>query len=178
MNAPLFVSWFFQISTNAKGTRARMEAFAQIWLPTIPANARGSTWEGTVSTVSAYVPFLMFFIELFSIYQHTWCSRPTPLHHLAGICCIVVFYRYPTLQLYLLSPLCFACVCVCVCSSAPPSVKQTHRPAAFYTFLTDSRGGKQKLQCNQVLSHTLHAVTAWGLLSQKLMPKNITNASK
>ena len=38
---------------NVKGTRARMGAFAQILLPTTPVNARGSTWEGTVSTVSA-----------------------------------------------------------------------------------------------------------------------------
>lgn len=45
---------------NVKGTHARMGAFAQIWLPTIPVNAQGSTWEGTVSTVSALLFFVFF----------------------------------------------------------------------------------------------------------------------
>lgn len=60
MNAPFFVSWLFQILMNAKGTHARTGAFAQIWLPTIPANAQGSTWGGTVNTVSAHVSVLVF----------------------------------------------------------------------------------------------------------------------
>lgn len=59
MKAP-FVSRPFQISTNVKGILARMAAFAQTWLQTIPANAQESTWEGTVSTVSAL--FSRFFI--------------------------------------------------------------------------------------------------------------------
>lgn len=42
---------------NVKGTHARTGAFALIWLPTIPVNAQGSTWGGTVSTVST----LLFF---------------------------------------------------------------------------------------------------------------------
>lgn len=46
-----------------------MGASAQIWLPTIPANAQGSTWGGTVNPVSAHVPisigvFLLFLIQL------------------------------------------------------------------------------------------------------------------
>ena len=58
MNAPFLVSWFSQILTNVKETPARMEAFAQIWLPTTPANAQGSTWGETVNTVSAHTSFL------------------------------------------------------------------------------------------------------------------------
>lgn len=42
-----------------------MGASAQIWLPTIPANAQESTWGGTVNPVSAHVPFSMFFWLLF-----------------------------------------------------------------------------------------------------------------
>lgn len=38
------------ILTNAKGTRVRMGAFAQIWLPTIPVNVQENTWGGTVNT--------------------------------------------------------------------------------------------------------------------------------
>lgn len=58
MNAPFcFISWLFQILTNAKGTHARMGEFAQILSPTIPVNAQGSTWGGTVNTVSIYVSF-------------------------------------------------------------------------------------------------------------------------
>lgn len=47
---------------NVKGIRARMAAFAQTWLQTIPVNARESTWEGTVSTVS--VLFMKFYIYI------------------------------------------------------------------------------------------------------------------
>lgn len=67
MNAPFFAR-LFQISTNVKGILARMAAFAQTWLQTIPANARESTWEGTVSTVSAL--FIRFFF-------FNYCYGPT-----------------------------------------------------------------------------------------------------
>lgn len=63
-----FVSRLFQILTNAKETHARTEEFAQIWLPTIPANAPGSTWGGTVNTVSVRVSFFIFVFELFYNY--------------------------------------------------------------------------------------------------------------
>lgn len=66
MNAPFFVSWLFQILTNVKGTHARTGAFAQIWLPTIPANAQGSTWGGIVNTVSAHVSHLCFSFNSFT----------------------------------------------------------------------------------------------------------------
>lgn len=71
MNAP-FVSRLLQISTNVKGIRARMAAFAQTWLQTIPANARGSTWEGTVSTVSVvFSRFLCIYISI-SLYLYPY----------------------------------------------------------------------------------------------------------
>lgn len=70
----LFVSWLFQILTSAKGSRARMGASAQIWLPTIPANAQESTWGGTVNPVSAHVPFSMFFFCCF------YCNYPFIQH--------------------------------------------------------------------------------------------------
>lgn len=67
MNAPFcFVSWLFQILTNAKGTHARMGEFAQILLPTIPVNALGSTWGGTVNTVSAHVSFFYLSFNSFT----------------------------------------------------------------------------------------------------------------
>lgn len=46
---------------NVKGTRARIGAFARIWLPTTPASAQGSTWGGTASTVSARLLLSLLF---------------------------------------------------------------------------------------------------------------------
>lgn len=56
-----------QILMSVKGTRARMGAFARIWLPTTHVNAQGSTWEGTASTVSACLLLsLRVFLELYT----------------------------------------------------------------------------------------------------------------
>lgn len=52
---------------NVKGTRVRMGAFARIGLPTTHVNVQGSTWEGTASTVSAFLlRLLFFFLESYS----------------------------------------------------------------------------------------------------------------
>lgn len=58
-----------------------MGEFAQIWLPTIPVNARENTWEETVNTVRSHVFLLFFFLLIYlffgkclSVSSCTFCS--------------------------------------------------------------------------------------------------------
>lgn len=46
---------------NAKGIHVKTEGSVLIWWLTTPANARGSTWEGTASIVSIPLFFLFFY---------------------------------------------------------------------------------------------------------------------
>ena len=86
---------------------------------------------------------------------------PTPPHNPVRRFCITGFSVNAELH-----PVCCGLSALRVCSSAPPSVKQTHRPAALYTSMTQghraeqSRGERRRQRCNLVT--TLCAVISSG----------------
>lgn len=81
----LFVC-LFQILMNVKGTHVGMEAFALIWLPTIPVIVQENTWGGIVSTVSnicllfPQFNYVSLLLHVSSIVQTNVLHQSLPVH--------------------------------------------------------------------------------------------------
>ena len=94
-------------------------------------------------------------------------NTPTPPHNPAGRCRLAGFSVNAELH-----PVRCGLSALRVCSSAPPSVKQTHRPAALYSSMTQrqraegSRAERRRQQCNLVATlrvPTSHPVRCYWL---------------
>lgn len=72
--------FFMQMLMNVNEAPAEMAGSAQIWLRTIPVNARGNIWEETASTVSTSSCFFLFLWILPSLFHFSSLSPSRGLY--------------------------------------------------------------------------------------------------